>query len=82
MDRIIYTAMSCAKATLARQDALANNLRTAGIPCQIEVPLPSRFERPGDIGLPSFDPRGPLLVDLCGIHPLAPSRPRDPDIFF
>jgi len=29
MDRVIYTAMSGAKATLARQDALANNLANA-----------------------------------------------------
>ena len=29
MDRLIYTAMSGAKATLARQDVLANNLANA-----------------------------------------------------
>jgi len=29
MDRVIYTAMSGAKATMARQDALANNLANA-----------------------------------------------------
>lgn len=32
MDRMIYTAMSGAKATMARQDALANNLANANTP--------------------------------------------------
>lgn len=32
MDRVIYTAMSGAKATMSRQDALANNLANASTP--------------------------------------------------
>jgi len=60
------------------RDALATVLRSFGVPCNTEVPLPSRPERPGDIALPSFDPRGPLMVDLCAIHPLAPSRDYSP----
>ena len=34
MDRMIYTAMSGAKATMTRQDALAHNL---AMPCRIEA---------------------------------------------
>ena len=39
---------------------------------------PFRPERPGDLALPSFDPRGPILLDPCAIHPLAPSRDLTP----
>jgi hypothetical protein len=61
------------------RDALTEVLRSLGVPCMKEVSLPSRPERPGDVALPDFDPRGPLLVDLCAIHPLAPSRDYHPD---
>jgi hypothetical protein len=36
-------------------------------------------ERPADIALEQFDPKGPLAVDLCIHHPLQPSAQRDPD---
>ena len=60
------------------RDALAQVLQSFGVTCRTEVSLPHREDRPGDVGLPDFDPRGPLLVDLCAIHPLAPSRTLDP----
>ena len=61
------------------RDALTEVLRSMGVPCQKEVTLPSRPERPGDVSLTDFDPRGPILIDLCAIHPLAPSRDYHPD---
>jgi hypothetical protein len=60
------------------RDALATVLRSFGVPCNTEVALPSRPERPGDISLPTFDPRGPLMIDLCAVHPLAPSKDYSP----
>lgn len=72
MDRVIYTAMSGAKATLARQDALANNLAnasTAGFRADLSafraVPvrgdgLPTRVH--GVEATAGFDPsEGPLM---------------------
>ena len=58
------------------RNALADVLKTFGVSCDIEVPLPFRLERPGDISLSHFDARGPLLVDLTAHHPLAPSLTR------
>ena len=59
------------------RNAIAHTLKSHGVSCLTEVQLPGRLDRPGDIALPTFDSRGPLMVDLCAIHPLAPHHPRN-----
>ena len=51
----------------ALRNALADVLIDLGIPCTKEVPIGGR--RPADLGLLSFDSRGPLAVDLVCTHP-------------
>ena len=44
----------------------------AGIACRREVAVEGK-ERPADLLLPSFDPKGPLAIDFTIRHPLPPS---------
>ena len=53
----------------ALRDALTDVLIDLGISCTKEVPIGGR--RPADIGLPNFDSRGPLAIDLVCTHPSA-----------
>jgi hypothetical protein len=60
----------------AVRDALAQSLRNHGITCRTEVAIGTR-RRPADVALDTFDPRGPLALDLVLHHPLAPSASRE-----
>jgi hypothetical protein len=59
----------------ALRNALAEALKEFNISTQLEVPI-GGARRPADIGLMSFDSRGPLAVDLVVHHPLAPGAHR------
>ena len=61
---------------IAVRDALAQSLRNHGITCRTEVAIGTR-RRPADVALDTFDPRGPLAIDLVLHHPLAPSASRE-----
>jgi hypothetical protein len=55
------------------RDALQGVLQRFGVACRREVPLACRLQRPGDLAIDHLGPK-PILVDLTGIHPLAPGR--------
>ena len=57
----------------ALRDALADGLLSHGIQTVKEVAIGGN-RRPADIGLPSFDARGPVAVDLVVHHPLSLSQ--------
>ena len=59
----------------ALRDALADGLLSHGIQAVKEVAIGGN-RRPADIGLPSFDSRGPVAVDLVVHHPLSLSQNR------
>ena len=59
------------------RDTIAQNLTSAGIPCEIEVTSPSGTVRPAAILFHSFDRRGPLACDVTVAHPLAPGCQTD-----
>ena len=50
----------------------------AGVRRRGEVAIGGK-ERPCDLSLEGFDPLGPVAVDLTVVHPLALSRPREPE---
>ena len=54
----------------ALRDALADTLKAHNISVQKEVTI-GGSKRPADIGLPSFDSRGPTAIDLVIHHPLS-----------
>ncbi len=58
--------------------ALQGVLMAAGVRTRSEVAIGGK-ERPCDLSLEGFDPLGPLAVDLTVVHPLALSRPREPE---
>ena len=60
------------------RDALAVTLKAHGISCRTEVAINGR-ERPADLALDHFDPKGPLAIDLHVNHPLAPGLPHEFD---
>jgi hypothetical protein len=55
------------------RDALQGVLQRFGVACRREVPLACRLQRPGDLAIDHLGPK-PILVDLTGVHPLAPGR--------
>ena len=57
----------------ALRDALADGLSSHGVQTLKEVAIGGN-RRPADIGLPSFDSRGPVAVDLVVHHPLSLSH--------
>lgn len=61
----------------AVRNAVAFVLRGHGVACRMEQQIGGK-ERPADIALDHFDPKGPLAIDLCIHHPLQPSAVRDP----
>ena len=80
MDAFGDHLVSCKKNKLTQRhhavrDALASSLKGHGIGCRVEVAIAGR-QRPADLALDHFDPKGPLAVDIHVNHPLAPGLPR------
>ena len=75
--------MSCNKNNTTQRHhalrcALQGVLMAAGVRTRGEVAIGGK-ERPCDLSLEGFDPLGPVAVDLTVVHPLALSRPREPE---
>ena len=65
----------------ALRDALADELKAHGVAVLKEVAV-GGARRPADLGLPTFDSRGPTAVDLVVHHPLALSENRTSQLAF
>ena len=63
----------------ALRDALAMELKIHGLTVLKEVAI-GGGRRPADLGLPNFDARGPLAIDLVIHHPLSLSENRSADL--
>ena len=61
------------------RDALADCLRLHKISVQKEVAI-GGMQRPVDLGLPSFDSRGPVAIDLVVHHTLSLSENRTSEL--